>query len=102
MDVAVWLRHLGLEQYEPAFRENKIEPDLLSSLTVEDLKDLGVTLVGDLRRLLDAIAALRAGTAPAGEPSPKHPAFLHSTSLPVAPDYVCTHRNDDERRARGG
>jgi class 3 adenylate cyclase len=30
----------------------------LPSLTVEDLKDLGVTLVGDRRRLLDAIAAL--------------------------------------------
>jgi class 3 adenylate cyclase/predicted ATPase len=49
---------LGLERYEQVFRENRIEADILPSLTVEDLKDLGVTLVGDRRRLLDAIAAL--------------------------------------------
>ncbi len=66
MDVARWLRTLGLEQYEPAFRENKIEADLLPSLTAEDLKDLGVLLVGDRRRLLAAIAALQC--APAVEP----------------------------------
>jgi class 3 adenylate cyclase len=66
MDTSEWLRSLGLEQYEPAFRENKISPDLLPSLTAEDLKDLGVTLVGDRRRLLDAIAQLRADAAPAG------------------------------------
>jgi class 3 adenylate cyclase/tetratricopeptide (TPR) repeat protein len=58
MDIAGWLQGLGLERYEQAFRENRIEADVLPSLTVEDLKDLGVTLVGDRRRLLDAIAAL--------------------------------------------
>ena len=56
MDVADWLRSLGLEQYEPAFRDNEI--GVLQSLTAEDLKDLGVSLVGHRRRLLDAIAAL--------------------------------------------
>jgi len=54
---------LGLERYAPAFFENRIEADLLLSLTVEDLKDLGVTLVGDRRRLLDAIAALGAAAS---------------------------------------
>jgi hypothetical protein len=49
MDVAEWLRNLGLEQYEPAFRENKIGADLLPSLTAEDLKDLGVILVDAAR-----------------------------------------------------
>ena len=58
MDIGGWLRGLGLERYEQAFRKNRIEADVLPSLTVEDLKDLGVTLVGDRRRLLDAIAAL--------------------------------------------
>jgi hypothetical protein len=65
MDMAEWLRKLGLERYERAFRENRIEADVLPSLTIKDLKDLGVTLVGDRRRLLDAIATL-AGEAPAG------------------------------------
>jgi class 3 adenylate cyclase len=57
-DVADWLRTLGLEQYEPAFRANEIDAGVLPSLTAEDLKDLGVTLVGHRQRLLDAIAAL--------------------------------------------
>jgi SAM domain (Sterile alpha motif) len=37
IDVANWLQKLGLEQYEPAFRENRIEADVLPSLTAEDL-----------------------------------------------------------------
>ncbi len=60
MDVAEWLRGLGLEQYEPAFRTNEIDVAVLPNLTAEDLKDLGVTLVGHRRRLLDAIATLGA------------------------------------------
>jgi class 3 adenylate cyclase/predicted ATPase len=62
MDVAEWLRTLGLEQYEPAFRANEIDERVLPRLTTEDLKDLGVGLVGHRRRLLDAIAALGART----------------------------------------
>src|SRR5215831_10053401 len=60
MDVGGWLRRLGLEQYEAAFRENKIDDTVLPSLTAEDLKDLGVGFVGHRRKLLDAIVALRA------------------------------------------
>ena len=58
MDTADWLQKLGLEQYAPAFHANEIDARILPSLTVEDLKDLGVTLVGHRRRLLDAIAEL--------------------------------------------
>src|SRR6185295_10773889 len=62
MDVGSWLRRLGLEQYEASFRENKIDDTVLPRLTAEDLKDLGVGFVGHRRKLLDAIAALRAPT----------------------------------------
>jgi class 3 adenylate cyclase len=62
MDLAVWLRNLGLEQYEAAFRENAITEKVLPRLTAEDLKDMGVTIVGHRRVLLDAIADLRSGT----------------------------------------
>jgi class 3 adenylate cyclase len=65
MDVGDFLRELGLQQYEGAFRDNRIGIQVLPKLTAEDLKDLGVTLVGDRRMLLDAIAALREPTAPA-------------------------------------
>src|SRR5215475_613699 len=60
MDVVVWLRSLGLGKYEAAFRENEIDETVLSSLTAEDLKELGVSALGHRRKLLDAIAALRA------------------------------------------
>jgi hypothetical protein len=43
MDLGVWLRSLGLERYEAAFRDNDIDEAVLSSLTHETLKDLGVT-----------------------------------------------------------
>src|SRR5215470_12323490 len=68
MNVGHLLRKLGLEQYESAFRENKIDSEILPKLTAEDLKDLGIALVGDRRRLLDAIASLHAeAQAPATE-----------------------------------
>src|ERR1700730_4639336 len=60
MDVAAWLRGLGLEQYAPAFRDNAVDGEVLRELTADDLKDLGVTLVGHRRKLLAAIAALGA------------------------------------------
>ena len=58
MDIPVWLRGLGLEQYAPAFRDNDIDGEVLRRLTGEDLRELGVTSIGHRRRLLDAIAAL--------------------------------------------
>ena len=60
MDIGGWLRGLGLERYEQAFRDNEIDEEVLPGLTTDDLKDLGVALVGHRRRLLDAIAALAA------------------------------------------
>ena len=58
MDIAAWLDSLGLGQYAQAFRDNEIDERVLPNLTAEDLKDLGVKLVGHRRRLLDAIGAL--------------------------------------------
>ena len=43
VDVASWLRDLGLERYEAAFRENDVNAELLPNLTADDLKELGVT-----------------------------------------------------------
>ena len=63
MDVAVWLRSLGLGKYEAAFRENDIDETVLPGLTHETLKELGVTAVGHRLKLLDAIAALRTAKA---------------------------------------
>jgi len=61
MDVAEWLRGLGLERYVPAFRDNDIDGEVLRRLTAEDLRELGIASIGHRRRLLDAIAALSEG-----------------------------------------
>jgi class 3 adenylate cyclase/tetratricopeptide (TPR) repeat protein len=66
VDIAAWLRRLDLQQYEAAFREHAIDAAVLPCLTAEDLKELGVAPVGHRRKLLDAIAALRA-SSPADE-----------------------------------
>jgi len=66
MHITAWLRNLGLERYEQAFRDNEINESVLLKLTTEDLKELGVVAVGHRRTLLDAIADLR------GEKTTRH------------------------------
>jgi class 3 adenylate cyclase/predicted ATPase len=70
IEITNWLRGLGLEQYASAFHDNAIDTEVLRELTADDLKDLGVNLVGHRRKLLAAIAALgpdlpKSGTPPA-------------------------------------
>src|SRR3954453_18623513 len=78
MDVRDWLRSLGLERYEAAFRENAVDAEVLPTLTADDLKEIGIVPIGHRRRLLDAIAALRSQATSAetfvqGLPSPTNP-----------------------------
>ena len=68
MDVAEWLRALGLEQYETVLRENAIDWDVLPDLTEGDFEKLGVRL-GDRKRLIRAIADIGA-SAQAAAPTP--------------------------------
>jgi len=75
IEITEWLRNLGLEQYAPAFRDNAIDHRILPKLTAEDLKDLGVTLVGHRRQLLDAIAALNAEMPAAVAATPRKAAI---------------------------
>jgi class 3 adenylate cyclase/predicted ATPase len=86
LDIDGWLRGLGLERYEATFRENEIDETVLPNLTAEDLKDLGIGVVGHRRKLLDAIAALR----------------TDDNATAAAPDAVLTHgkapRDTAERR----
>ena len=89
MDIVVWLRSLGLGQYEAAFRENEIDETVLSNLTAEDLKDLGVGIVGHRRKLLDAIAALRSDAgnkAPSADAATTPSAPSASTALSARVD----------------
>ena len=72
MNIAEWLKGLGLVQYVPAFAENEIDGEVLPTLTADDLREIGVSAVGHRRRLLNAIAAL-AEPAPASMPVPVVP-----------------------------
>src|ERR1700742_3488703 len=54
MDIGAWLNGLGLGQYETVFRENEIDADVLTELTDQHLRDLGVAL-GHRLKILRAI-----------------------------------------------
>ena len=82
MDLGSWLRSLGLERYEVAFRENAIAADVLRELTDQDLEKIGV-LLGDRRRLLRAIAAIDEAPASPTSPAPA-PATAKSTPVSAA------------------
>ncbi len=84
MVVADWLRALGLERYEAAFRENDVDAELLLGLTDNDLKDIGVNSLGHRRRLLEAIAALRLKDAPVDDPVRFSPSPLASPTGSLA------------------
>jgi class 3 adenylate cyclase/predicted ATPase len=86
MDIRAWLRGLGLERYEQAFRENAIDEATLPKLTAADLRDLGVTAIGHRRILLDAMAALRPAT------------FRDGTEHSVEPDRSGGKAPEAERR----
>ena len=58
MSILNWLGDLGLLRSKDVFLEHAIDADVLPHLTAEDLTALGITKVGDRRRLLEAIARL--------------------------------------------
>jgi hypothetical protein len=63
VDIAEWLRGLGLAQYETVFRDNAIDVETLPDLSEEDLEKLGVSL-GHRKRMLRVIAAHAVGAPP--------------------------------------
>src|SRR6516165_9124071 len=88
IDIADWLRGLGLEQYAQLFRDNDIDGEILGGMNAEDLKELGISSFGHRRRLLNAITALG---APATRDAAQSATGL--TSAPTSPPTI-----DAERR----
>src|SRR6202035_5154041 len=56
--IADWLEKLGLGQYASRFADNDINFAILSDLSDQDLKELGVSSLGHRRQLLRAIAEI--------------------------------------------
>jgi class 3 adenylate cyclase len=77
MDVAAWLRGLGLEQYAQLFRDNDIDGEILCGMTAEDLRELGVSSFGHRRRLVNAIAGLE------GEPTTSDVVRSAASAMPA-------------------
>jgi class 3 adenylate cyclase/predicted ATPase len=57
LDIAAWLRDLGLERYAPAFGDAEVTPEALPELTDTDLRGLGLPL-GPRKLVLKAIRDL--------------------------------------------
>jgi class 3 adenylate cyclase/predicted ATPase len=66
--IADWLQNLGMSEYAGRFVENDIDVSVLSHLTDQDLKELGVSL-GHRRKILAAIAELALGAVQPSPPS---------------------------------
>jgi class 3 adenylate cyclase/predicted ATPase len=58
--IADWLSQVGMHEYAQRFAENGIDLDILTELSDQDLEKIGVTSLGHRRKLLRAIANLKA------------------------------------------
>ncbi len=72
------LTDLGLRGMLPAFRSEKIDDSLLAGLSDADLKEIGITKLGDRKRLLEAFSQTKAVAPTAGGARP-------SGTLPATP-----------------
>lgn len=57
-EIEVWLNRIGFDQYIPDFVDNGIDGDILKHLTNDDLKELGISRLGDRKKILLAIERL--------------------------------------------
>jgi class 3 adenylate cyclase len=72
-DIRAWLEGLGFAAYADAFEENRIGIEHLGELSEDDLRELGVTAMGDRKSLLRAIAGLQDDAAEAQAPTAAGP-----------------------------
>ena len=72
-----WLAEIELDRYAEIFSANRIDFDVIATLTEADLRELGVAL-GDRKRLMQAVAQLSG--QPVAEPLPA-PIAAVTTSL---------------------
>ena len=80
----------GSRPVRTSFRSHDIDAGILTSLTAEDLRELGVRSIGHRRKLLEAIAALsearalsEEASAPANAVSAERPPVTFAVGLAV-------------------
>ena len=84
LNLDAWLADIGLGQYAQLFHSNDIDGEMLSRLTADDLKDIGVTSVGHRKKMLDAISAISAVPAPL----PPFAPTLSAAQQPSVPEHL--------------
>eukprot|EP00252_Welwitschia_mirabilis_P007835 TRINITY_DN19556_c0_g1_i1.p1 TRINITY_DN19556_c0_g1~~TRINITY_DN19556_c0_g1_i1.p1 ORF type:complete len:372 (-),score=66.91 TRINITY_DN19556_c0_g1_i1:166-1281(-) len=57
--VTLWLNGLGLGRYSQLFEMHEVDTEVLPMLTLEDLRDMGVSAVGSRRKMYNAIQKLQ-------------------------------------------
>ena len=82
LEIADWLKTLGMPEYAERFAKNDINSTILRDLTDQNLEKIGVTSLGHRRKLLRAIAEL--GSASATAPAPLTPPPVAQAPLPPA------------------
>jgi class 3 adenylate cyclase len=63
--IADWLEKLRMSEYAQRFAENDIDFTILTDLTDQDLEKIGIASLGNRRKILRAIAALKDGASAA-------------------------------------
>lgn len=92
--IAQWLETAGLAHLVDTFIENGIDEDVLTDLTVEDLRELGLRL-GDRKRLLKAIEAIRVtdidtSSETTASPEPARPTTVPKVTASLTPPTTRT------------
>ncbi|TPX30846.1 hypothetical protein SmJEL517_g05689 [Synchytrium microbalum] len=59
--VGIWLDDSGLSRYRKQFADNHVTGDILPELTSDTLKQLGIAIIGDRHRILQAVKKLAMG-----------------------------------------
>ena len=88
--IAEWLATIGLAEYAVAFVENGITSDILLTLSDSDLKECGITSLGNRKKILIAIEQLKSGAGqsvaasiPVPSPVPSPAVFAPQSSEPA-------------------
>ena len=63
MDVCDWLIENGYEQYTSSFQENEIEGSHLTTLTRDDLTELGISKLGHKIGILSLIEKVKSSAS---------------------------------------
>lgn len=95
--IARWLADNRCAHHAQAFRDNDIRGDIILELDVDNLRELGVTSVGDRTRIRSAIKELRrlcASNGPQGQSGPKLVLNGGSTDLRYSKTTGLKLRND--------